>query len=744
MMRKLAIVLCMMLTVLSLTDVHAQKKKKKKNKKQKEQAEKILQPWEIDTLIIPVPINRQLFTGKVEKELRGADARDGAVDNYIFIVDSSTSNRITKAILQGVPLLEIHIENLKTDHAKKIGYHRSVENMVRRFNTMNWVKVDPGYFRRSVQNMEGLILATEQGTVMDFVKNNANIYTLDNSEMLNAYPDAKAYVYEVVGKENPEMMIKRLPEIANEPYADPIVAAAAKTAPGTILSYATSTSRLSTVVRRNKDPLVQAIVRIATESRNPLKALPFIGDVYNKRMTVGQVDAFVNNDVTYFKNLVRLKVENESMGTDVIESELQYRSLQFIRKINELHESPDAVRFKVIQPFGPEELYVMMIAGQDEIYTSSFTNGTFKLMMEKMGKLNGDALLERMHKYHFRTFIRMCAGYNTLSAFFTTFDEAQKTALMKEFVGGLEQGGPDDLEDAVDVADAFGSITDPQLISFLKNEVKQNYERTYKAGTKESIKGIKIYGLLSTIFNSADNSEQLSDALTGIPPITYVPNKSLRNEKGEIVVQAFFYGDEDGKSSYESFKTNFPSSKWKSTANKSWITFRSTGENPVIVYANLPLNEPKDEDAQKKLKEYFDENGIMPTMVIHRGHSYHLQGSLENLTPDVKVVMLGSCGGYHNLANVLDKAPDANIISSKQTGAKSINEPIIKELFAQLLAGKDIDWITSWTSLEKYFSTRGDAEQDLFSDYIPPNRNLGAIFIKAYRKLSSGEEDREG
>lgn len=131
-------------------------------------------------------------------------------------------------------------------------------------------------------------------------------------------------------------------------------------------------------------------------------------------------------------------------------------------------------------------------------------------------------------------------------------------------------------------------------------------------------------------------------------------------------------------------------------------------------------------------------------MVIHRGHSYHLQGSLQNLTPGVKVVMLGSCGGYHNLANVLDKSPDANIISSKQIGARSINEPIIKELFAQLLAGKDINWISSWASLDKYFSTRSSAEKDLFSDYIPPNRNLGAIFIKAYRKLSAGEADQEG
>ncbi len=736
-----SLIVCGMLLALSLSADAAPKKKKNKKK---DVAGRALQPWEVDTLIQPIPINRQLFTGKVEKELRGSDARDGAVDNYIFMIDSATSNKITRGILRDVPLLTIHIENLPADHAKKIAYHRAVENMVRRFNTMSWVNVDANYFRRSVENMEGLILATESKTVDAFVKQNANIYTLDNSEMLNDYPQAKAHVYEVVGKQKPEMMIKRLPEIAGETYADPIVAAAAKTMPGTILNYATSTSRLSSVVRRNIDPLVQSIVRIATESRNPLKALPFLGDIYNKRKTVAQVDAFASNDVTYFKNLVRLKTENETMASDVVDNELQYRSLQFVRKINELHEAPDATRFKSIQPFEPEELYVMMIAGQDEIYTSSFVNGTFKQMMQKMGKTTGDELLNKMHKYHFRTFIRMCAGYNTLSTFFGTFEESKKNALMKEFVAGLEKGEEDELEDAVDVADAFGSITDQQLVAFLKDEVKQNYERVYKANNAESVKGVKIYGLLATIFNSADNSSQLSSELSSIPPITYVPDDALRNDKNEVVVQTFFYGDEDGKSSYESFKTNFPTAKWKKTENKYWVTYKSTGEKPVIVYANLPHSEPKDEEAQRKLQEYLSENEITPTMVIHRGHSYHLQGSLKNLTPDVKVVMLGSCGGYHNLANVLDKSPDANIISSKQTGAKSVNEPIIRELFNQITAGKDINWITSWTSLEQYFSKRSSAEKDLFSDYIPPNRNLGAIFIKAYRKLSVDDEEQEG
>lgn len=720
------------LSLVLSVDASAQRKKKKKKKEKTEK----LEPWQIDTLITPIPINRQLFTGNVEKQVKKADMKDGSADGVIDLEDTVVSRIVTQALLKDVPHLITHIENFpNTPNQTKIQYHRALENMMNRLNAKTLTPDNANYIRKSVTNFEELWLAREQNRVMDYVKQNDNIYTLDNSELLDGFPEAKAYVFESVGKAKPEVMIKRLPEFARESYADPVIAAAAKIVPGTILTYATSTSYLSAAVRRNKDPLVQTIVRIGTESRTPLKALPFLTDIHNKKRTIREVDAITANPKAYYKALVELKISGSNISEKSVDQELNLRGLELVREVNRLHDSPAPVRFKSLMDFGAEDLYFMMIGSQDEIYTSSFT-WMFDRMLEKMKPMTGDQLLEKVHKSHFRTFIRMAAGYNTLSPFLATMEEDKKSALMKDFVANLERGVDDDLEDAVDVADAFGSITDPKLISFLKDEIKSNYERTYKSNNKESEKGVIVYGLLSTIFNSADNSAALSGELSVIPPITYVPYESLKNAKGEVVVQAFFYGDEDGKSSFASFKSNFPATKWKSTSNKDWTTFTSNGEHPITVYANLPLEEPKDEEAQRALQKYLSEKEIAPTMVIHRGHSYHLGGSLENLSPEVKIVMLGSCGGYHNLAQVLDKSPDANIISSKQVGSKSINEPIIRSMFDQILEGKDVNWIDTWAGLDTYFSKRGAQEQDLFSDYVPPNKNLGAIFIKAYRKMS--------
>ena len=692
-------------------------------------------PWEIDTLIKPIPVNRQLYSDRIDAEIKKIDLRDGELDNALSLDDTLISKVLTQSLLKEIPLIKIHIENLEVEHQEKIKYHKELLNLTRRLSHMNFNLENLSYIKNSVQNFEEIIIALQTDNVHNFVKKNKNIYTLDNINLLSDFPKEKAAVFEAVGDQYPEMMIKRLPDFAKEAYADPIVAAAAKILPGTILNYATSTSYLSDVVRRNKDPLVQTIVQIATFSKNPLKALPFLDFIHNKTKTIAEIDELSKSEKEYYKALVAAKIANPKYGIQVLNDELNYRGLLLVRVVNELHDSPAPVRFKSIMDYNAAEIYFMIIASQDEIYTSSFT-WMFDRMKEIMAPEKGNDFLNRLNKSNFRTFIRMCAGYNKLAPFLQTMDEKDKVLLMKEFVANLEKGNEDELEDAVDVADAFGSITDTSLVNFLKAEVKTNYEKVYKANNKESTKGLIIYGLLSTIFNSAENSDQLTSSLSIIPPITFVPNTSLKNENGEIIVQAFFYGDADGKMSYNSFRNNFNNSNWKSSTNAHWTTYTSTGPQKIIVYANLPHNEPEDEAAQKELAKYFSQNNIQPSMVIHRGHSYHLDGSLNSLTPNVKVVMLGSCGGYHNLAKVLDRSPDANIISSKQVGAASINDPIIAEMLKQLLNGKDLNWLNAWSDLSSYFSKRGAMERDLFSDYIPPNKNLGAIFIKAYRKLS--------
>lgn len=739
--------LAVLLVSIFQTDASAQRRRKRNQNKT------VL--YQLDTLKQPVPLNRQFIHRKIDQEQKSADVSDGKIDNMIyFSEDTNVTNSLTRAVLRDIDRIQIMIENLPAngydpsiDNQTKIRYLTAVWELMRSYNIN--VNVDPVYYRRRVYNMRDMLIALHENKAMPFFKENVNVYTLDNSPYLfQEGTEERTFIYTEMGRKEPEMMIKRLAEYAKEPFAEEIITAAAKVVPSDIFNFASSTNyTLSGAIARTKDPLVQTIVRIARESRSPLKAMPFLGDIHNGHKTIAEIDKITSNQDLFFENLVRLKLENEVMGSDTYTDELRYRGLKYVRDMNDLHDSPDAVRFKSIEKFSPEALYFIMVYGQDEIYTSSFL-GTFKRMLERMTPMKGDELLARVHRDRFRTFIRMCAGYNTIGQFLGTIDADKKTALMKDFIAGLENGKEEDLEDAVDVADAFGSLRDPELIAFLEQEVKNNYENAYKARSR---KGVIVYGLLATLFEgmkTSDNPElarQQSEKLS-LPPITLVPYRNLVNDSGVIYQQFFFYGDDDGKSSYASFLGNFKDGKWKVTTNENWATITSTSGKPIVIYANLPLAEPKDEEAQAKLGEYLTSRNIKPKIMVHRGHSYHLPVTMDKLIKESRVVVLGSCGGYHNLGTVLDHSPDAHIISSKQVGSMSVNEPIVKAINDQLLAGKDIDWITMWKGLEAQFSAKKNAKaKELFDDYIPPHKNLGAIFIKAYRRqFSTDDEEEEG
>jgi len=156
----------------------------------------------------------------------------------------------------------------------------------------------------------------------------------------------------------------------------------------------------------------------------------------------------------------------------------------------------------------------------------------------------------------------------------------------------------------------------------------------------------------------------------------------------------------------------------------------------------LPLDNEtyKDSIAQRNLGDYMDSKGLKPSIVIHRGHSYHLPYTIKQLSESAKIIMLGSCGGYQNLKTILNYSPEAHIISTKQTGTMNVNKSIIDVLDNTLQEGKNIDWRQMWTDLTLYFNKAPKGIRETFEDYIPPQKNLGALFIKAYSKAGGDIE----
>ncbi len=61
---------------------------------------------------------------------------------------------------------------------------------------------------------------------------------------------------------------------------------------------------------------------------------------------------------------------------------------------------------------------------------------------------------------------------------------------------------------------------------------------------------------------------------------------------------------------------------------------------------------------------------------------------------------------------------------------------MINVLMETLRQGKDLNWPALWKMFGNIF--KGN---EMFSDYIPPYRNLGAVFIIAYNKLQEKERN---
>ncbi|MBC7554358.1 MAG: hypothetical protein H7257_10310, partial [Taibaiella sp.] len=504
----------------------------------------VIDPYQLKTYQREIPFNRRYFhEDKIDKELKRADLSDGVADKKIaYLKDTSLSSVITKAILKDAAFLQIMVENMPAngrdsfaDHQERIRCLNAINRMLLAFN--GDPEMQPMYYKKLVANMHDMLIAFNENKLASFTVKNTNIYTLENSKILyENYKDLRPYLYTRLGAENPLLMMMRLPEFAYDTFAAAIVSKAAPLIPEVIFNYATSTNApLTYAVHHTNDPFVQAIVTIADKSKSPLKAMAFLGDIYHGTKTIAQIDVITSDADLYFKNLVRLKVTDDSIGRVSYAQELGVRALRYVREMNELHEATDAVRFKILEDLTTAELYYIMVYGQDEIYTSSFL-GSFKRLMEKMKPMKGNQLLESLHFDHFRTFIRMCAGYNTLSDFLVTMDDTSRSVVMASFINNLQKGREDDLEDAVDVADAFGSIADTVLAAFLKNKVKESYEVSYK---ERSRKGMIIYSLLARLFEGNktvgnDTGAALLSEKLGLNNINTVPFKDLLNDSGII------------------------------------------------------------------------------------------------------------------------------------------------------------------------------------------------------------------
>lgn len=428
------------------------------------------------------------------------------------------------------------------------------------------------------------------------------------------------------------------------------------------------------------------------------------------------------------------RVEMLSHCEKCISFSVRDRCLASINLLNELHDSPDAVRFSSVNNLGFWQFYDLLAMGSDEAYTSTY-NGLFTRMLQALRRegVDGLMLFRTARNKYFRQMVSRAAQYNRLQELLQTLPEASAHLMLERFIEDLDQE-MDTLGEAVAVADLLGVFDDDKILALLKAKVKTEYERTLRAENK---RGQVVYGLLAGLMaRKATPEETWLHEISSKYPILQTDILRIADledgKDGACIARFFFYNDEDGKSTQNTFIRAYAGDPAWTVKNKESFYEIKSSNGKVELYAN---KYDRKESGNEAINARIGDRKI--GIFVHRGHSYYAHNTVARITENTKLVFLGSCGGYNHLLPVLHASPKAQILATKGKGTALINEPLIKDLLAEIVSGKkEILWPEFWGRISKKYGRYGTD----FLNYVPPNRNFSVVFIKAYRDLAGDKK----
>ncbi|TMI86301.1 MAG: hypothetical protein E6H10_00375 [Bacteroidetes bacterium] len=521
-------------------------------------------------------------------------------------------------------------------------------------------------------------------------------------------------------------------------YTDSLINFMAKNYPEQLLSYVQKNNNaITNSIRNNKNIYVQQLVAFSSNSLASELA-PFTEQIASNQLMIDDVLTKRKKINDYFQLLVNTEMANRErieQGDDpefqtALLNALSEKSLDFyVKKINDLHTSPDAVRFQSVQSLRPQDIFYVIVSADEEMYTSTYL-GLYKRLMAHFKDQSADSVLTLVHNDKFRKFMRIAATYNTLTDFLHHMPDDRAKDLIHSFIGNIESNDDDEaVSNASDVADAFITLSkDPVFNEYVKEELDNGLKKSQKSDRYQSI---KLYSILQRVYDLVNSDPSSNSLSANYKKLNF---SSLKDKNGNIAELVLFYGDEDGKSSFNSFMSMFKDKKqWDVNTNDSWVTISSLRGQPIKIFANLPLKNEDEKDiaAQEALTTYLEQQSIHPSILIHRGHSYHLPNTLKYLDPSVKLAILGSCGGYKNMKKILELDPEIQIVASKQVGSMAVNDPLLNHLNNYLIEGENVDWVTFWDELSSSFKKEVNVSK-LFEEYIPPYKNVSSYVIRLY------------
>ncbi len=391
------------------------------------------------------------------------------------------------------------------------------------------------------------------------------------------------------------------------------------------------------------------------------------------------------------------------------------------------------------------DLYLLLAFGRAEIEGPVFA-AIFdrllvpKLRAEKPAAASLRSFLVKSKDWALRDFAAASAAAHRLDAFLAMAGPGAVARLAL----GIDAAG-DPPREAVRVAEVIASSNNAAFLQALSTGVLAELDRCARS---EKPQGRLLYGLLAArLAQIPGTPAALRDAVSAYLPYLasaeHLDLTALFGEKNHGVQRYFFYDDEDGVNSFNSFLDSYQRDpKWTIDDRGDYVrVFASAPSGRRIeIFANRPLDshlpanrgrEFEAEQRQQTISAVLEARGAAPTLFVHRGHSFYVSRTVKQIGSSARLVVLGSCGGVSDIAAVIQASHDAQVIATRGVGAAEINDPLLKSLNDRLLsAGDRLDWSAFWQEQKGRFGG-----SRLFQDYIAPNREPAAVFLRAYYLL---------
>lgn len=418
--------------------------------------------------------------------------------------------------------------------------------------------------------------------------------------------------------------------------------------------------------------------------------------------------------------------------------------------LDDMVDDPPADRFRITMAMSSEDLLGLIARTGPQLYTSSLDGLVNILRIQvKLEKRSFLALAreERTRPLWAEFFVATVGGGRAASLFGT--DPAIARELMRESLRALLPA--DGKPPAIDTAVVIGALADamdlenPAIRAALEDELAARYRAAGQPPAKTGLQEVSIrsgtgeaparsmIGLAGSLHAARLSGRPATPAFEAERFLQHHPLAALPVLSGERlfrnglnVQRMTFYDDPDGRASFRGFLRQHRAQGWALHAQSGFAVAISPERHGrrIVIVADIP---GAGDAGRAAAWDWMAREGLTPSVVVHRGHSYHEDATMTEIAPGTALVFWGSCGGHTRLRSTLERAPDALVLATQNIGVSTVNEALLGIMEERLLADGAIDWNAVWKE------ARGRIRDRRFASYKRPDQDSANLAFRAWQ-----------